>query len=289
MSWSVAVHGGAKPIGPDREAANRHGCDAAVAAARRVLERDGTAIEAVEAAIGVLESDPAFNAGFGSVLNEAGAVEMDAAIMDGATLDIGAVAAVEGVRHPVSVAGLMLREPPTLLVGPGARRFAAEHGAETCEPRDMISQEQSASKAQSGHDTVGCVALDSAGNFAAGTSTGGLSGTVPGRVGDSPLPGCGFYADNAAGAVALSGDGENIARLMLGARVIQGLEAGEDPARTVERALAGLARIGGEAGGIALDRHGRLGWAHNSSHFAVGWASSELERAFVWLRKIEDR
>jgi len=287
VTWSLIVHGGAKEIPAEQGEANRRGCRDAIAAGRAVLERAGSAMEAVEAAIRVLESNPTFNAGFGSDQNTDGVVEMDAALMDGTTLDVGAVAAIKGVRHPVSVARRMLYEPPTLLVGDGARRFAVEHGIELCEPEELITSSVGA-PARPGHDTVGCVALDSSGNIAAGTSTGGLNGTLPGRVGDSPLPGCGFYADDQVGAVALSGDGENIARVLLATRVIHSLDAGLDPDQSVRRSFAHLARVGGEAGAIALDRHGRIGWGHNSTHFAVAWITEGVNAPSVRLHQDEE-
>jgi L-asparaginase / beta-aspartyl-peptidase len=286
MSWALIVHGGAKDIAPEHEEANRSGCLKALAAGQSILERGGRALDAVEAAIQALEDDPTFNAGFGSVPNADGVVEMDAALMDGTTLAIGAVGAIRGARHPVSVARLMLREAPILLVGEGARRFAEEHAAKLFDPDEMISLHR-ISAGPSGHDTVGCVALDRSGRIAAGTSTGGLEGTTPGRIGDSPLPGCGFYADDAVGGVAFSGDGENIARTMLAARVMQALEAGMAAQGAVEAGMAHLARIGGEAGGIALDRHGRVGWAHNSSRFAVAWVKADMAVPSVRLTKNE--
>ncbi|MFH5923017.1 isoaspartyl peptidase/L-asparaginase family protein [Roseomonas xinghualingensis] len=280
--WALVLHGGAKEIAPEKEQANRAGCLDALAAGAALLRSGGSALDAVEAAIRVLEDDPTFNAGRGSVRNTDGEVEMDAAIMDGATLDVGGVAAIREVRHPISVARLMLRETPTLLVAEGARRFAAAHGAETWDPAHLAE-----SAGESGHDTVGCIALDMRGNLAAGTSTGGLEGSLPGRVGDSPLPGCGLYAENALGAVAFSGDGESITRGMLAARVMQSLEA-QPPQAAIEAALARLGRTGGEAGGIVLDRAGRIGWAHNSTHFAVAMVTSEDEMLRAYLRKDEE-
>ena len=126
-----------------------------------------------------------------------------------------------------------------------------------------------------------------AGNLAAGTSTGGLEATLPGRVGDSPLPGCGFYADDKIGAVALSGDGENIARMTLATRIMRELEA-EVPQVAAERGILSLERIGGEAGAITVDRAGRVGWAHNSSHFAVAWATSDECEGRVSLQRHEE-
>jgi L-asparaginase / beta-aspartyl-peptidase len=287
-AWALILHGGAKEIAPEQEDANRTGCLAALKVGAAILNRGGTALDAVEATIRVLEDDPTFNAGRGSVLNADGEIEMDAAMMDGATLDIGGVAALRGVCHPISVARLMLREVPTLLVAEGAARFAAERGAELCGPRDLISAGSGGTAAPDGHDTVGCVALDADGNLAAGTSTGGLTGCHPGRVGDSPLPGCGLYANNESGGVSLSGDGESIARTMLAARVVQSLESGDTPQAAIGASLLRLERVGGEAGGIVLDRRGRVGWAHNSSHFAIGYITSAMDQPKVHLRKTEE-
>lgn len=280
--WAIVLHGGAKEITAGKEAANREGCLAALDVGVAVLRRGGTALEAVEASVRVLEDDPTFNAGRGSVRNSDGEVEMDAAIMDGSTLDLGGVAAIRGVCHPISVARLMLRETPTLLVAEGARRFAHDHGAEAAV---LLAPLMSAG--ETGHDTVGCVALDLTGNLAAGTSTGGLEGCHPGRVGDSPLPGCGLYADNALGASVFSGDGESISRAMLAARVMQSLED-DAPQAAIEAAISRLSRIGGEAGGIVLDPAGRIGWAHNSPHFAVAAATSEDNHPRVFLHRGEE-
>ena len=280
--WAIVLHGGAKEIAPGKERANREGCLAALAAGVAVLKDGGTALHAVEASIRVLEDDPTFNAGRGSVLNTDGEVEMDAAIMDGATLDVGVVAAIRDVRHPIAVARLMLRETPTLLVAEGAHRFARVHGAERCEASALLVPAE-----DTGHDTVGCVALDLDGHLAAGTSTGGLEGCHPGRVGDSPLPGCGLYADDALGAAVFSGDGESIARTMLAARVMQSLEDSA-PQAAIEAAIARLPRVGGEAGGVVLDPTGRIGWAHNSPHFAVAAATSDDGRPCVFLHRSEE-
>ena len=283
QGWSLIVHGGAKEIKPDEEADNRSGCIEAANAGAEILRRGGSAVEAVEAAIQVLERLPAFNAGFGSVLNARGEVEMCAALMDGATLDVGAVAAVMGVRHPVNVARLMLREEPILLAAEGARDFARKMGAELCEPGEMIAPSQ-----EEGHDTVGAVAIDLHGNIAAGTSTGGLDGAAKGRVGDSPLPGCGFYADNHIGGVALSGHGEGIARLAAAAQIM-GAIGRVGPEAAIAKALSQMERVGGDAGGIAIDRQGKPGWWHNSPHFAVSLVTSDMEEPEVWLHKNEDQ
>ncbi|HEY0627536.1 MAG TPA: isoaspartyl peptidase/L-asparaginase family protein [Allosphingosinicella sp.] len=280
--WALIVHGGAKEIEPHEEEANRTGCIEAVNAGAEVLARGGSAVEAVEASIRVLESLPVFNAGTGSVLNNKGEVEMCAALMDGSTLDVGAVGVIKGVKHPVSVARSMLRQDPILLSGEGAFMFARDNHAELCDPADLVTEEQ-----KEAQDTVGAVALDQNGNLAAGTSTGGLSGALKGRMGDSPMPGCGFYADDHIGAVALSGHGEGIARLAAAAQIMGSIER-NGPEEAIRKALEQMHRVGGDAGGIAIDRQGRAGWWHNSPDFTVGMLTSETERPQVWLRKDED-
>jgi len=267
--WTVVVHGGAKTIRPGLAQATRAGCAAAAAAAAAVVRGGGGAVDAVVAAIRVLEDDPAFNAGFGSVRTADGQVEMDAALMDGRTLDVGAVACVQRLRNPVRAAAALLRATPVLLCGAGAERFAQAAGLELCRPEALLGPPPAAAKNQGGHDTVGCIVRDRAGNVAAGTSTGGLPGKVPGRIGDSPIPGCGLFADNAVGAASLSGDGESIIRTLLAGRIAAALETmGAQKAADV--LPAHLARVGGEAGAIVVDRRGALGIAHTSPNFAIG-------------------
>jgi L-asparaginase / beta-aspartyl-peptidase len=269
--WTVVVHGGAKEIDPADAEANREGCRRAAAAAASVLRAGGPALHAVQTAIRSMEDDPTFNAGHGAVLTAAGTVEMDAALMDGTTLGIGAVAAVTRVRNPIDAAKVVLPADPVLLVSEGAEAFVQRQGIPLVDPGEFetIAQEEM-------RDTVGAVALDCHGHLAAGTSTGGLSGQVPGRVGDSVMPGAGFYADDRLGATALSGDGEQIARASLAAHVMAGLEFWSAGPATMH-ALARLHRVGGEAGLITLDRQGRVGIAHNSRHFALALASRAID------------
>ena len=175
-AWALIVNGGAKQLKPGEEAANRDGCREAVETGQAVLARGGTAVDAVEAAIRVLERLPVFNAGLGSSLNEARKVEMCSGIMDGRDRNVGAVGAIMGVRHPISVAKRMLPEKPVLIVGEGARIFARENHFELIDPDALITPE----RMDEAHDTVGAVAIDSGGNIAAGTSTGARSSvTVP--------------------------------------------------------------------------------------------------------------
>ncbi len=284
--WTILIHGGAKTIAPEEESDNREGLDEAVRAGADVLAAGGSAVAAVEAAIRVMEDHPVFNAGTGAVPNRAGGIEMCAGMMDGASLAVGAVAALPLVRHPVSVAREVLREREILLAGNGALAFARERGAELKddEQRQPVRAVVSADAAC---DTVGAVALDSNGDFAAGTSTGGLEGTRVGRVGDSPMPGCGFYADNTLGAVALSGDGEEIARTVLASRIIDKLGR-MDVMPAIQCSLARLARLGAEGGAVALDRKGQPGFGHNSSHFAVALMRAGDEDPSIWLSRDEE-
>lgn len=290
MDWSIIVHGGAHSIPADKIEAHNAGCTLAAEAAAKVLESGGSCVDAVETAIRVLEDDPAFNAGFGSVLNLDGELEMDAAIMEGLQLQAGAVASVNGVRHPISVARKLLQTDTILLAGAGAMRFAKEQGVELCEPAEMVHDEQraewEASKEKRGSDTVGAVAMDRHGNFAAGTSTGGLMNKLPGRIGDSPLVGLGLYADNSAGGCSMTGDGESIMRLALAHRIMASMQNGADADRAAEEAIAVMAqRVGGEAGCIVLDRHGNVAQAHNAEHLAVAWRTSEMPAAVASVKK----
>lgn len=264
--WSIVLHGGAKTISPDKEKASRLGMAEALAVGRDLLVRGASALDAVEASVRKLEELPVFNAGVGAVKNCEGEVELDASFMDGETLDIGAVAGLRGYKHPVSIARHLLRQKPILLVGEGLHKFAEKIGAETAS-----LEAQSASGG--GGDTVGCVALDMQGHLAVATSTGGLEGAHAGRVGDVPLPGCGFYADDRRGALSLSGDGEAIARLMLASQTLSLMQhqAVDD---ALAKAIGLLPTVDGEGGIIAINSDGEIGWAHNSEHFAVAWARS---------------
>jgi len=284
--WSIIVHGGAKTIEQEDASANRAGCRAALEAGAEILKNGGSSIDAVEAAVRVFENDPTFNAGYGSALNIDGEVEMCAALMEGTSFNVGAVAVAKGVCNPISVAKAMLYEEPVLIAGDGARAFAAEAGVRLCHPDAMIPKPKRSAKEERGHDTVGCIALDERGRLATAVSTGGLEGAPIGRIGDSPQPGCGFYCDDNIGGVVFSGDGEQIARMILASRVMQALED-LSPDQAVGAALAHIERIGGEAGGIVLAPDGKFGWGHTSEDFAVAIASSVSPDPKVYLRKGE--
>ena len=286
--WALIIHGGAKEIEPGDEQANRDGIREAAAAGGRVLADGRSALDAVECAIRVLETLPVFNAGTGSALNAAGGIEMCAGLMDGRHRSVGAVTVIQDVRHPISVARRLLPEKEILLAGEGALLFAREHNLELTLEESLRSD---AAPAQQEHDTVGAVALDSHGHIAAGTSTGGLTGSRVGRVGDSPQPGSGLYADDRTGGVSLSGDGETIARIASASQIIARLRLGEEPGGAIEAVLSELPEVGGEdadGGAIAIGADGRIGWNHNSPHFAVGLISEGMNEPGVWLAKSED-
>ncbi|MBL1174759.1 isoaspartyl peptidase/L-asparaginase family protein [Pantanalinema sp. GBBB05] len=287
----IIVHGGAKTISEDKLAANHAGCQAAAEAGWKILCSGGSAAAAVEAAIQVLESDQTFNAGFGSTMNSEGEVEVDAAIMDGATLAWGAVAAVQGVRHPISVARKLMEDQPRLLVAKSGEQFALEQGLEMCAKDELVSEEQYQEWQEEANvldrpNTVGCVALDINGNLVAGTSTGGLTGQPQGRVGDSAVVGAGLYADNQLGACSTTGDGESIIPIVLAKTAIDALAGETHPDQAAQHAISTLkARVKGEAGCILLDRQGRIGWAYNSENMAVAYMTEALQQPAVFTHK----
>ncbi|MDZ4877045.1 MAG: Isoaspartyl peptidase [Chroococcidiopsis cubana SAG 39.79] len=290
MIPTIIVHGGAKTISQDKVAANNAGCIAAAEAGWIVLISGGTATEAVEAAIRVLEADPTFNASLGATLNSDGEVELDAAIMEG-SLSWGAVAAVQGIRHPISVARQIMDEKPRLLVARGAERYAADNGAEMCKKEVLIASEQwqqwqEDRKVLDRPNTVGCVALDASGVLAAGTSTGGTTNQQSGRVGDSAVVGCGLYADNKLGACSTTGDGESIIPVVLAKTAIDLLTGDRHPDEAAQMAIDTLAsKIKGEAGCILLDRQGRMGWAFNSSHMAGAYMTVGQDKVAAFTGK----
>jgi beta-aspartyl-peptidase (threonine type) len=296
----ILVHGGGWAIPDAMVAAHESGVRAAAAAAWDVLASGGTALDAVEAAIVVLEEDDTFDAGRGSFLNRDGRVQMDALLMDGATLRAGGVACVERIRNPIRAARRVLEDSPHVyFVGAGAEQFAAEHGIELVDNGVLVikreverwrqAKEQEYLKIPAefssptiSHDTVGAVALDRFGNIAAATSTGGTLNKAPGRVGDSSLIGCGCYADNDSAAVSTTGWGEPMMKLVLAKWAADQVRAGATPQQAAQQAIAYLkARLNGHGGLIVLDRSGRVGLAHNTPRMA--WAVKSLERESVGI------
>jgi len=271
------VHGGAGAIADALVKGHLQGCREAAEEGLRLLWEGAPAEEAVERAICLLEDDEVFDAGRGSFLNMDGVVEMDAAFMEGASLLVGAVAGVRKFAHPISLARLVMESEHVLLVGEGATRFALSHGLRQCPaewlivPREREAWERQR-RAQGVGDTVGAVALDERGHLAVGLSTGGRPFKFPGRVGDVPCVGAGFYVDDGVGGVAASGEGEAILRVTLARRVMEQLEKGVHPQEAASWAIGLLyQRVGGHAGLIVLDRQGRVGCTFNTRRMSRVW------------------
>jgi beta-aspartyl-peptidase (threonine type) len=252
----------------------------ALAAGYGILAQGGSALIAVECTIGLLEQSGLFNAGRGANRQLDGVQRMDAAIMEGAQLKAGAVASIEGIAHPIMAARLVMEETDhVLLVGPFAGRFAQhfklDRHRSISAPRrlsyDRILGKQKRSTRER-HGTVGAVALDRFGTVAAGASTGGIDSMLPGRVGDTPLIGCGVYADNQSGAVSMTGIGEGIIRLVIAKSICDRLAMGKSPAASARQVLGMLvSRIHGTAGALVLSPDGRFAIRHVTPHMAAGW------------------
>jgi beta-aspartyl-peptidase (threonine type) len=261
---ALVVHGGAGHVQDGTLEARLEGCRPAARAGWQVLSQGGSALDAVQAAVEVLENDPLFNAGRGSVLNAAGAIQMDASLMEGEQLRAGAVATISRIPNPIRLARQVLEfGRHVLLVGKGAERFAADQGLPLCTEEALIASHQQR-RWKSWHGTVGCVAVDRRGVPAAATSTGGLFGALPGRVGDSALIGCGTYATR-VGAASCTGIGEAIIRVGLARAAVDLIQAGRTPAEAAEEAMRHFAAAtGSEAGLIVVDASGRTGAARNT-------------------------
>lgn len=238
-------------------------------AAEEVLDRGGRALGAVEAAVIVLEDAPEFNAGRGSVPTAAGPVEMDAGLMCGKTQRAGAVGLVSITRNPIVAARLVLEDGRhVMLAGTPAEDFAARRGARLEDPGYFLSGRGRTAEL----GTVGAVVCDDRGDVAAGTSTGGTRGQLPGRIGDSPIVGAGVYAENASCAVSCTGTGELIMRAVLAHRIACAAELGATPSTACDRALRGpFADLGGAGGAIAVDPRGRVGMCFNTTVMHRAW------------------
>lgn len=261
---AIIVHGGAGQWDAADLGIIRRGCETAAQAGWQILNQGGSALDAVQAAVVALEDDPQFNAGTGATLNMNGTVELDAAIMEGVTRRAGAVGAVRRIRNPIRLARAVLEDAQhVLLVAEGALEFAVGSGIVLCRDEDLIVDRQR-QRWQQRHGTVGAVAIDAGGAMAAATSTGGIFGKRPGRVGDSALIGCGTYADDSAG-VSCTGSGEAIIRATLGVRTANHVRAGLAGQDAAIAALAELDNIvGGDAGLILVTRDGHLAYAKNT-------------------------
>jgi beta-aspartyl-peptidase (threonine type) len=270
---TLLVHGGAGTLSrdrlaPDKRNAIQSGLRKALAAGHRRIAEGGSAVDAVVAAVAILEDDPHFNAGRGAVFTAAGTMEMDAAVMDGSTSHLGALAGVLGPRNPVKAARVVMeRSPHVLLAGPAALDFLRAQDVPFEPPEYFATPERRAALERflknpapsddfDRHGTVGAVAIDGDGNLAAATSTGGMTGKLPSRVGDTPIPGAGTWADRHC-AMSATGHGESFIRAAAAHELSARLRfANQDLATAAAAVLAAVKDIGGDGGFVALDRNG---------------------------------
>lgn len=296
----LLIHGGAGAIDrnrltAEREQAYRQVLSESLSAGHAALKAGGSSIDAVIAAIVVLEDSPLFNAGKGAVFSHEGRNELDASIMDGATRMAGAIAGVTTIRNPIRAAhAVMTQSEHVMLIGRGAEAFAAGHGVDIVDPSYFYTQHRwdqlqkaiakehvvrdhdmdsgrSLPNGDEKHGTVGAVALDRYGNLAAGTSTGGLTNKRYGRVGDSPIIGAGTYADNRSVAVSATGSGEMFIRTAAAFNTAAQVRLQQTPlAEAADRTLAEVAALGGDGGLIVLDVQGRFAMRFNTSGMFCG-------------------
>lgn len=278
----MIVHGGAGRFHEEELEEARKGCEKAAQAGHNVLRQGGAALDAVTVAVQILEDDPLFDAGTGSFPTADGEVEMDAIIVDGTRLDLGAVAALRNVAHPIAVARRVMETTPhACLVGEGAGHFARGQGFPFVTTADLCTKRPPAEA----KGTVGAVAVDEAGHTAAATSTGGMRGQMRGRVGDSALIGCGAYAEDGVGAASATGHGEAIMRVMLSREVCERMRQGVPPQEAAQEALELLEkRTQSRTGGVILvDGAGHPGLAHATPHMACALiAAGKSDSSMVW-------
>jgi len=273
-------------LDPEQERCARNGLEAALAAGSAILEKRGSALDAVEAAVRVLEEDPCFNAGRGSVLTATGCIELDAAIMDGRTRRAGAVSGLRTTRAPVSLARRLLEQGPhVFLSGHGADDFARDHGFEQVDNSwfEMPERRRQLDEllAADGFDdevkygTVGAVAVDVEGHVAVATSTGGLTAKRWGRVGDSPLIGAGTYADERSAAVSATGSGEFFIRAVAAHQLAERMRlAGQSLQEALDAVLADIETLGGKGGLIAVAPNGDAAWGFTTPAMYRGMADA---------------
>jgi len=281
--WSVLVHGGAGDVPDASLPAHIEGARLAVSRAAAILREGGSGVDAAQKAVEALEDDTHFNAGTGACLNSAGKLELDAAIMEGEGLRAGAVCAIPAFKNPIAIARAILdAREHVLYAGAGAGRFAELHGFSPADEAAMVTEaaRDRLERLRAGlvdanwaGGTVGVVVRDVRGNVVAGTSTGGKVGKSPGRVGDAPILGAGTYADNLAGAISCTGDGEAFLRVCLAKTAVEWLRMGMNPDDAGRGAIRFVGeRAGGTGGMILIDRLGRLGWARSTR--TMTWAAA---------------
>jgi beta-aspartyl-peptidase (threonine type) len=299
--WKLVIHGGAgvierQSISAEREQSIRRGLESALDAGSAVLERGGSALDAVEAAVRTLEDDPNFNAGRGAVFTHEGRIELDAAIMDGGNRAAGAVAGVATTRNPVSLArAVMEKTPHVFLGGSGADEFAREQGLEQAPPEWFETEERrhqldkvkanrsEAFDVELKYGTVGAVALDSSGHVAAATSTGGLTGKRWGRIGDTPVIGAGTYADDRSAAVSGTGTGEMFIRAVAGHQLAERVRlSGNSLQQALDGVLSDIESLGGSGGLIAVDRNGDAVWGFTTPGMYRGMADSSGRKVALY-------
>ncbi|XP_057377341.1 isoaspartyl peptidase/L-asparaginase-like [Daphnia carinata] len=293
----VVIHGGAWAIPENISDASRNGVKLAAKKSYDILKHGGSALDAVEAAVVILEDEPVFDAGKGSCLNAAGLIEMDASIMDGTSLKAGAVAAVANISNPICLARMVMEQTDhCLLVGEGANMFANECNVPSVDPSSLVTEAcldewQTFEKYKSavdslfnnqinalplGHDTVGAVAMDANGRIAAATSTGGITGKRVGRVGDSPLIGSGTYAIDEIGGVSCTGHGESIIKICLAKHIICLMESGMKAQEAVEQSLQLMnSRVKGAGGAICISASGEPAFHFTTERMA--WAIAKAD------------
>jgi beta-aspartyl-peptidase (threonine type) len=300
--FKLVIHGGAGTITrgnmtPETERQYGTKLTEALQAGYKILRDGGNCLDAVEAAIRIMEDSPLFNAGKGAVFTNAGTNELDASLMDGATLKAGAVAVLKHIKNPISLARLVMEQSPhVMMVGEGAEAFARQQGIQMVKQKYFFaehrweqlqeakrkegkgSKNERPSASEKPHlGTVGAVALDLNGNLAAGTSTGGLTNKRFGRIGDSPIIGAGTYADNRTCAVSATGDGEYFIRLGIARDISALMEYGGKSVKeaATQVIMEKLPKLGGAGGVIALDRHGNHAWLFNTAGMYRGYVQSD--------------
>ena len=289
MRPKIIVHGGAGDIVDEHLNAHLSGCKEAIEIGWAILDQGGTSLTAIEHSIRMLEDNPVFDAGRGSYLNQDGFVEMDAMVMKGDGLNIGAVAGVSQIRNPISLAIQILHDSKhNMLSGQGALKFAQTLDLEECEPNWFITEythniwKKEINKSRK-YGTVGCVALDNYGNIAAGTSTGGTKHKETGRIGDTPLVGCGTYADNTTAGVSATGDGEAIMKVVLSKLACDLTLTETSVEHATNKSIQILnSRTRSQAGLIMIDNKGNLGCAFNTPRMSRAWIDNQGKiKAFI--------
>jgi len=282
MRPAIIVHGGAGREEAEEREPRQRACLDATRRGWDVLRAGGSAMDAVVTAVVCLENDPLFNAGTGACLTSDGRIEMDAALMEGTHLSAGAVGAIERIKNPILLARAVMDDGRhVLLVGPQALAFAQSQGIPECDPELLVVKRQP--RRHQAHDrteggTVGAVAVDGSGHLAAATSTGGVTGKLPGRVGDSAVIGAGVYADDRFGAASATGVGEPIMKLTLARLAVGLLEGRRDPAEACTRSVALLEeRLAARCGLILVDRMGRIGTAFTTEGMPVAYMHAGLD------------